>query len=116
MNKEDLKAITSFAKANGMMNWAFEDVLNEYLTTKEVAESYENFSYYWPIDEINNALSLLAEIAVSEMEQSGSSINHTEVINHQLATLPEDVRNHFIDLWVTIGRAADVLTKKRINC
>lgn len=42
MNKEDLKAIISFAKANGMMKWAFEDVLNEYLTTKEVAESYEN--------------------------------------------------------------------------
>lgn len=115
MNKKDLKAIISFAEANGMMDWAFEDVFNEYLTTKEVAESYENFSY-WPIDEINNALSLLAEIAVSEMEQSGSSINHTKVINHQLATLPEDVRNHFIDLWITIGRAADILTKKRINC
>ena len=42
MNKKDLKAIISFAEANGMMDWAFEDVLNEYLTTKEVAEAYEN--------------------------------------------------------------------------
>lgn len=42
MNKKDLNAIISFAKANSMMDWAFEDVLNEYLTTKEVAESYEN--------------------------------------------------------------------------
>lgn len=41
MNKEDLKAIISFAKANGMMKWAFEDVLNEYLTTKEIAEDIE---------------------------------------------------------------------------
>ena len=114
MTREDLEHIIHFAEINGMMDWAFEDVLNEYLTTKEVAESYENFSY-WPIDEINNALSLLAEIAVSEMEQSGSSRNHTKVINHQLTTLPEDIRNHFIDLWITIGRAADILTRKRIN-
>ena len=41
MNKKDLEAIISFAKANGMMKWAFEDVLNEYLTTKEVAEDIE---------------------------------------------------------------------------
>ena len=42
MNKNDLYNLTHFAEMNGMMNWAFEDVLNEYLTTKEVAESYEN--------------------------------------------------------------------------
>lgn len=55
MNKKDLKAIISFAEANGMMDWAFEDVLNEYLTTKEVAESYENFSYFEkPITEISD--------------------------------------------------------------
>lgn len=41
MNNKDLNAIISFAKANSMMDWAFEDVLNEYLTTKEVAESYD---------------------------------------------------------------------------
>lgn len=41
MNEKDLKAIISFAKANGMMNWAFEDVLNEYLTTREIAEDIE---------------------------------------------------------------------------
>lgn len=55
MNKKDLKAIISFAEANGMMDWAFEDVLNEYLTTKEVAESYENFSYFdKPITEVSD--------------------------------------------------------------
>ena len=55
MNKKDLKAIISFAEANGMMDWALEDVLNEYLTTKEVAESYENFSYFdKPITEVND--------------------------------------------------------------
>ena len=50
MNKKDLKAIISFAKANGMMNWAFEDVLNEYLTTREIAEDIEtaidNYEFY----------------------------------------------------------------------
>ena len=55
MNNKDLNAIISFAKANSMMDWAFEDVLNEYLTTKEVAESYENFSYFdKPITEISD--------------------------------------------------------------
>lgn len=42
MNKKELEALVHFAKINGMMDWAFEDVLNEYLTTKEVAEAYEN--------------------------------------------------------------------------
>ena len=55
MNKKDLEAIMSFAKANGMMNWAIQDVLNEYLTTKEVAESYESFSYFGkPITEVSD--------------------------------------------------------------
>ena len=55
MNKNDLYNLTHFAEMNGMMNWAFEDVLNEYLTTKEVAESYENFSYFdKPITEISD--------------------------------------------------------------
>lgn len=42
MSREELEAIVRFARANNMMDWAFVDVLNEYLTTKEVAESYEN--------------------------------------------------------------------------
>ena len=42
MNKKELEALVHFAKINGMMDWAFEDVLNEYFTTKEVAEAYEN--------------------------------------------------------------------------
>ena len=55
MNKNDLYNLTHFAEMNGMMDWAFEDVLNEYLTTKEVAESYENFSYFnKPITEISD--------------------------------------------------------------
>ena len=42
MNREELNNLIHFAEMNGMMDWTFEDVLNEYLTTKEVAESYEN--------------------------------------------------------------------------
>ena len=42
MNKKELEALVHFAKINGMMDWAFDYVLNEYLTTKEVAEAYEN--------------------------------------------------------------------------
>ena len=43
--QDNLKNITAkqlyhFAKINGFLNHSFEDVLNEYLTTKEVAESY----------------------------------------------------------------------------
>lgn len=55
MNREQLNSLIHFAGMNGMMDWAFEDVLNEYLTTKEVAESYENFSYFnKPITEISD--------------------------------------------------------------
>lgn len=42
VTREELNNLIHFAEINGMMEWAFEDVLNEYLTTKEVAESYEN--------------------------------------------------------------------------
>lgn len=41
MSHEELKQLIHFAEINGMMNWPFEEVYNEYLTTKEVAESYE---------------------------------------------------------------------------
>ena len=43
MNKRDFENFIHFAEINRMMQWAFEDVLNEYLTTKEVAESYEEY-------------------------------------------------------------------------
>ena len=42
MTLQDLQDILHFAEINNMMDWAFEDALNEYFTTKEVAESYEN--------------------------------------------------------------------------
>lgn len=42
MNREEFNNLIHFAEINGMMEWAFEDVLNEYLTTKEVAESYKD--------------------------------------------------------------------------
>lgn len=42
MTLKDLQDILHFAEINNMMDWAFVDVLNEYFTTKEVAESYEN--------------------------------------------------------------------------
>lgn len=42
MNRTELEALVHFAKINGMMEWPIEVVYNEYLTTKEVAEDYEN--------------------------------------------------------------------------
>ena len=42
MTLKDLQDILHFAEINSMMDWALVDVLNEYFTTKEVAESYEN--------------------------------------------------------------------------
>ena len=42
MTLQDLQDILHFAEINGMMDWAFADVLTEYFTTKEVAESYKN--------------------------------------------------------------------------
>ena len=41
MNKGDFENFIHFAEINRMMQWTFADVLNEYFTTKEVAESYE---------------------------------------------------------------------------
>ena len=52
------------------------------------------------ISTINNTLSLLAAVAVSEIEQNGFSMNYSGEINQQLSTLPDSVRNHFIDLWI----------------
>lgn len=51
MTLQDLQDILHFAEINGMMNWTFEDVLNEYFTTKEVAEDIErtaidNYEFY----------------------------------------------------------------------
>lgn len=34
MDKIELNDVIKFAKMNGMMNWSFEEVLNEYETTK----------------------------------------------------------------------------------
>ena len=42
MTLQDLQDILHFSEINGMMDWSFVDVFNEYLTTKEVAESYKN--------------------------------------------------------------------------
>lgn len=41
MNRDNLKHILHFAEINGMLDWPFETVVNEYLTTKELAEDYE---------------------------------------------------------------------------
>lgn len=40
MDIRELQNISHFAEINGMMNWPFNEVYNEYLTTKETAESY----------------------------------------------------------------------------
>ena len=34
MERNELETFIRFAKSNGMMNWPFEDVVNEYKTTK----------------------------------------------------------------------------------
>lgn len=67
------------------------------------------------ISTINNTLSLFAVVAVSEIEQSGSSWNYSKEINQQLSTLPVSVRNHFIDLWITISRCSEVTARKNAN-
>lgn len=41
MSTKELNNILHFAEINGMMKWPFHEVYNEYLTTKEVAEDYE---------------------------------------------------------------------------
>lgn len=41
MTREELSAIIHFAKINGMMDWPFEVVYNEYLTTKQLVKDYE---------------------------------------------------------------------------
>ena len=67
------------------------------------------------ISTINNILSLLAAVAVSEIEQSGSSMNYSGEINQQLSNLLDSVRNHFIDLWITIRRCSKVTARKNAN-
>ncbi len=67
------------------------------------------------ISTINNTLSLLAAVAVCEIEQSGFSMNYFEEINQQLSTLPDSVRNHFIDLWITISRCSEVTARENAN-
>lgn len=57
------------------------------------------------LNQIKDALSLMAAIAVCEKEQDGLSTNYMEEIYLQLDALPESVRDHFIDLWTIIGRA-----------
>ena len=42
MNKKELEALVHFAKINGMMDWPFEIVYNEYLTTMELGFAYDN--------------------------------------------------------------------------
>lgn len=41
IDNAELQRILHFAEINGIMNWPFDEVYNEYLTTKDVAESYE---------------------------------------------------------------------------
>ena len=67
------------------------------------------------ISTINNTLSLLAAVAVSEIEQSGLSMNYSKEIIQQLSTLPDSVRNHFIDLWITISRCSEVTARRNAN-
>lgn len=40
LNTTTAKQLYKFAEMNGFTKRPFEDVLNEYLTTKEIAESY----------------------------------------------------------------------------
>lgn len=42
LNTITAKQLYRFAEINGFFKRSFEDVLNEYLTTKKVAEAYES--------------------------------------------------------------------------
>lgn len=63
------------------------------------------------IKQINDALSLMASIAICEIEESGKSIDYAAQINSLLKTMPNEVAEHFMDLWITIGRASSVNNK-----
>ena len=53
MDKTELNDVIKFAKANNMMNWSFEEVLNEYETTKmHHKESKFNPSTFQPFDKV----------------------------------------------------------------
>lgn len=39
MRKTELEDLVHFAQVNGMINWPFEVVLNEYLTTKDLVDN-----------------------------------------------------------------------------
>lgn len=41
-NKTELESLIRFAEINGMMNWSFEAVLNEYETTKMHHDEIDN--------------------------------------------------------------------------
>lgn len=45
-----LQDLIHFAEANNMMYWSFNDVINEYLTTRDLASDYEK---YYEDDRIN---------------------------------------------------------------
>ena len=45
-----LQDLIHFAEINNMMNWSFNDVINEYLTTRDLASDYEK---YYEDDRIN---------------------------------------------------------------
>lgn len=42
-------------------------------------------------------------------------MNYSGEIIQQLSTLPDSVRNHFIDLWGTISRCSEVTSRKNAN-
>lgn len=42
MNREELNSIAHFIEINGMMDWPLEEAINEYLTTKQLVEDYDN--------------------------------------------------------------------------
>ena len=45
-----LQDLIHFAEINNMMNWSVNDVINEYLTTRDLASDYEK---YYEDDRIN---------------------------------------------------------------
>lgn len=58
--------------------------------------------------QINQTLSLLAAIAVSEIEAPMKSLEYVAEITQHLNELPSEVRDHLIDLWNKITRASEV--------
>lgn len=59
------------------------------------------------IKEINDLLSLLACVSCSEIDGSMCE-EYSHQVNESLKDYPEEIKVHFIELWITISRCVEV--------